>query len=169
MLLREVVCGLGLYGGDAGGVEVAAGDCTLCEELCAALEDVVVEVVGGFGLVDFEACAGQLFRRCGLGSGGVRALGSEVGAFVVGGSGFEVFVLERGDDLTGANMRAALDVESFDRGRNLGLQCGLRYGSEDGVGSDLFADGAHFRVFDLNAGDGLFVRRLSLLAAGEQQ
>jgi hypothetical protein len=67
--------------------------------------------------------------------------------------GFEVAVLEGGEELARLHMRAALDVELFHRGGDFWRDGGFGDGREDGVSDGVLGDGLDLGGRGLN-GDG---------------
>ena len=116
-LAAAVVSGLGLDERGLGGVEVAAGDGALGEELLAVVDDALVEVEIGFGLGEVELGFLVVLGNLGFDGGLVGGVGGVEGALVVGDGGGEVAVFEGGEELACFHVGAALDVELFEPGR----------------------------------------------------
>jgi len=141
MLLGGFEGGLSLDEGGLGGIEVAARDGSLGEELFAAGDDALVEVEIRFGLSQVELGFLVILRNLGLDLGLVGGIGGVEGALIVSNGSGEVAVLESSEELACFYVGTALDVELFDRGGDLRRDGGFGNGGEDGVGGDVFGEG----------------------------
>ena len=153
VLFGGVVGGLSLDERGLGGVEVAAGDGSLGKELFAAGDDALVEVEIGFGLGKVELSFLVVLGNLGFNSGLVGGVGGVEGALVIGDGGGQVAVFEGGEEFTRFYMRAALDVELFDRSGDFRRDGGFGDGGEDGIGDDVLGEGLDLGGRGLN-GDG---------------
>ena len=149
-LLRDVVGGLRLHQRGLGGVEIAARNRSLREELLAAVDDALVQIEVGLGLGEVGLRLGKIFRDLRACLGCIGALRGGVGALVVERGGLQVAVFERDQQLAGLHVRAALDVELLYRRGDLWRDGGLRQRRQHGVGGDLFGDAALRRMHGLH-------------------
>ena len=115
MLRGGVVGGLRLHQRGLRGVEIAARNGSFGKELLAAVHDAAVQVEIGFGLRVVEFGLLRIFRHLRLGGRGVSGLRGFVGALVVLRGGRQIGVLKHCQQLAFLDLRAALDVELFDR------------------------------------------------------
>ncbi len=149
---------IGGLGGDKrglGGVEVAAGDGALGEEGLAALDDAEVEVEIGFCLGDIGLGLEGVFRDLGPGGRGKGRFGSHIGAFVVEGRGGEVVVFEGSKKLASFYTRSALHIKPAHRRADFGRDGSLRERGENGIGDDVFRQGALLGMLGLDCDLGL--------------
>ncbi len=106
----------------------------------------------------------DLFRQSGCGRDRIRGLRLIVCSLIVLSGGGQVAILQRGEQLSGTNFTAAIDIERFDRRADLRNNRRLRERVQDGFGRHCLLDGRLLDRNRLNAD-----RRLRRLFGGAAQ
>ena len=166
MLGGRIVGSLRLHQRGLGGVQVAAGNRALGEQLLAAFYDALVQIEIGLGLREVRLRLVRVFRHLRLGCGGVRRLRRLERSFVVHRRGRQVGVIQRDEQLAGMHPLSALDIELAHGRADSGRDCGLGDRRQNGVSGNLLGDRPLHRMLGLH-GD-LHRRRGSILAAGQK-
>src|SRR6266404_172426 len=164
MALREFILIFCLSQSDSGLIEVLARKSTLLVEILAAVVKLLLSFQRYLGRLRITLRLLDLFRQSGGGRDRIRGLCLIVSSLVVLSSGSQVAILQCGEQLSGMNFAAAIYIERFDRGADLGNNRRLCERVQDGFGRYCLLDGRLLDRNHLNAD-----RRLRGLLGGAAQ